>query len=139
MCGCEDYDAPSVYSARVSRSRKDRKCSECSRSIARGQIYVAIKGCWDGEWSHFDECLRCDAMRQAWHDTEGCWPSHGALLDDVLECLRGEARPVAEDDDEQHEYPLDASPVNLAFGVNYRRHLGKYGPQRPRSAPQATT
>lgn len=101
MCGCEDYDWPSVYRARFSRSRKDRRCCECGATIARGDTYVAISGCWDAEWSRFIECRKCDAMRQAWHDTEGCWASHGWLRDDVLDCLRGEARPVAEDDDEQ--------------------------------------
>ena len=132
MCGCSDFDGPSVYHQALVKARRDRKCEECSGLIRTGQLYSRAKGCWDGQWQTYSECLPCFALRQAWHDTEGCWPSLGNLRDDVIECLRDEARCTFEEDFEEPSPPAPA--LNLAFGVHYRRHLGKMGPQRPRRA-----
>lgn len=131
MCGCEDYDGPSVYHARMRRARVPRRCDECGATISPGELYVAISGCWEAEWQSFSDCRKCDALRQAWHDTEGCWPSHGNLRDDVLGCLTDIRRwPPSEREDEDEIADREADPVALAFGVNYRRRLGRMGPRR---------
>lgn len=133
MCGCSDYDGPSVYHVNVRVSRKDRKCGECAEPIGKGARYAHAAGCWDGDWNSFEECMKCFALRNAWHDTEGCWPSHGNLRDDVLECLRDLRRwPPDERDDDDEIGPPD--PLLLKFGVAYRRHLGRMGPRLPRRA-----
>ena len=136
MCGCDSYDGPSVYHSAIRVSRKDRKCGECRAPIAKGTRYAYATGCWDGDWNSFEECLRCFALRQAWHDTEGCWPSHGNLRDDVLECLRDLRRfPPGDPEDEEDRIAVGPpDPLSLKFGVAYRRHLGRMGPQLPRRA-----
>lgn len=128
MCGCESYDRPSVYYQALVKARRERKCEECSARIAPGELYSRAKGCWDGEWNTYSECRKCFALRQAWHDTEGCWPSHGNLRDDVLSCLRDETRSTFEVDFEDPS--PSAHPLNIEFGMNYRRHLGRMGPRR---------
>lgn len=128
MCGCESYDGPDVYHQALVKARRERKCEECGALIAPGQLYSRAKGCWDGDWNTYSECRKCFALRQAWHDTEGCWPSHGNLRDDVLSCLRDETRSTFEVDFEDPS--RDAHPLNLAFGMHYRRHLGRMGPRR---------
>lgn len=70
MCFC-DFDSPSVYREHVRVARKDHRCDECRKPIAKGDLYTNIFGVWDGNadtWRHCDTCSTVAKLASALHD-----------------------------------------------------------------------
>jgi hypothetical protein len=59
MCDCGDFDPPSVFDERMVTARKSHRCSECSRTIQKGERYKYIFGVWDGDARSFHTCAEC--------------------------------------------------------------------------------
>lgn len=141
MCSCEDGERATVFHAALVRARKAHRCYECNRTIAPGDRYERSVALFEGSWDSTAVCLKCNAIRQAWHDVEGCWAPYGSLRGDILDdCLRELRRQPPDDDYDKPPYGASAREVGerdpglAQFGVRYRTHLGKYGPQLPRRA-----
>lgn len=91
---CFDYDGTcDIYDHTQPKARKEYRCGECGRTIARGEQYHRAEGLYDGKWFTEIWCSRCEAVRQKIHDheiAEGCtgaeaWPPHGGLREALLE------------------------------------------------------
>ncbi len=67
-CTCEyDYDMPACefFRQEMRKCRKERKCCECGKKIARGEMYQYTVGCWDGDFSAYKTCELCrDLMKR---------------------------------------------------------------------------
>lgn len=109
MCYC-DFDGPSVYREEVRKSRKDRRCEECKRTILPGHTYTNIFGVWDGSPSTYVWCSQCHAIQKRLtedHHKQGegfCW-MFGSLWGTIATCdiedpvLIQMAREIADDED----------------------------------------
>jgi hypothetical protein len=60
MCDC-DCSGPDVYDCTAQKARKPHRCSECWRTIAKGESYERHSGLWDGSWETFRWCQHCSA------------------------------------------------------------------------------
>jgi hypothetical protein len=60
MCCC-DADPPTIHNQSDHKAAKLYACSECRRTIAKGETYTRIDGLWDGSWSTFRWCAHCAA------------------------------------------------------------------------------
>lgn len=58
MCDCDD-NSPKVCGQMTRRARKPHRCSECRRTIAKGETYQETSGLWDGGWETFRWCIHC--------------------------------------------------------------------------------
>ena len=105
-CFC-DYDMPSVYRCTVRTARTAKRCTECDRTIHKGEHFEDVWGIWDREVNTYRICCRCLSLRDFIKQNVKCFCSaFGDLHNDAIETARG-----------YHE------PGNgLLFGV-YRRHL----------------
>lgn len=86
-CVC-DYEPAEVYSAsRIKCARKDHKCDECFRRIARGESYESVWAIWEGEPTTFKTCCRCLALREFVQQNVKCfcW-AHGNMIEDAMGC-----------------------------------------------------
>ena len=85
MC-MADYadDMPTIYRRKDHHTRKDRKCDECGRIIAKGELYQNAFMVYDGEGSTYITCEHC-TVGQAWL-SENCGGFlHGAVWEDLEE------------------------------------------------------
>ena len=79
MCDC-DYDQPTFFNCKTVKGRKDYRCCECLRDIAKGERHEYVSGLWDGHMDDFRTCSDCVQMRG---DMElDCW-CYGQLMEDV--------------------------------------------------------
>ena len=93
MCYC-DYERPTLYERRIVKGRKKHRCSECLRTIEKGEHHEYVKGLWEGCFSTFRTCDDCTKMiKEVKID---CY-SHGQLME-VLD---------------ERDYPLVESVVNF--------------------------
>jgi hypothetical protein len=83
MCCCDDM-TPSVYEESRPKARKPYKCCDCGRTIEVGELYLKVKGCWDGDWIGSRHCQHCEATADLYKslDDEACISIGG--LDDYL-------------------------------------------------------
>jgi hypothetical protein len=86
MC-MTDYDPPSVYSKQERIARVAHDCSECGRTILKGEPYQYVSGIWDGYASSHSTCSHCEVV-QAWL-LENC---HGFMHTQIGEDIEGHAR-----------------------------------------------
>jgi len=86
-CYC-DYDPAAIYKARVHTSRKDRRCEECGRGIAKGTRYERVDGLYEGYWFTFFTCEPCMDLRQWVKNSVPCfcW-EHGNMIDAAKEAV----------------------------------------------------
>lgn len=83
MCMIEDADPADFSRAVIRRARKEHRCGECGRVIARGESYEYSTGGRSGEvWSN-KSCLHCCEAAK-WLSRE----CHGYLYGGVLEDLQ---------------------------------------------------
>ena len=89
---CFYYDEyAELYREKEVKAKKEHKCSECYKTIVRGQNYQYVFGVYQGDAFTFKICLPCQALRQKIHDTEishGCreheaWPPLGELRENL--------------------------------------------------------
>ena len=71
MCYC-DYNPPAVYGSETRRARKDYRCSECRRTIAKGESHEVHTGLWDGHWDTFRWCAHCAAAWEVVRSISDC-------------------------------------------------------------------
>lgn len=88
VCLGGDYGDGEPYEwseCRYPRARKDHKCGECGRTIAKGEKYQRFSGKFDGELCDNVTCGQCAEIR----DVFSCeaWPIWGELWCDVREVL----------------------------------------------------
>lgn len=107
-CYC-DYDEPDFYARSVRKARKHHKCEECSGTVAPGEKYEHVAGCWDGYVSTMKTCERCYDIR-TWVKNNVpcfCW-AHGSMIDDAREAVEEAASRAPEE------------TVGLRFGFRRR-------------------
>lgn len=63
MCD-DDRDYPDFCGEHRRKAAKKYSCCACGENILKGDYYIYISGCWDGEFSSFKQCLRCNAMME---------------------------------------------------------------------------
>jgi hypothetical protein len=85
MCNV-DYDRPDFYVQDQRRARREHKCGECGRTIAKGEFYVRSSGKWDGLCNSFKHCEHC-AVLAAWLERECGGYMHGGIIEDIGEHL----------------------------------------------------
>lgn len=54
---------PSFHQVTLPIARKEHRCYECNRVIARGERYEKAVGCWDGRFDVFKTCILCAEIR----------------------------------------------------------------------------
>lgn len=94
-CYC-DYDAPTLYTRRMVKSRKAHRCTECGCTIGHADAYERTEALWEGQFETYKTCARCCALRK-WvlaHVPCFCW-AHQNLLDGARETI----------DEYKHECP----------------------------------
>lgn len=66
MCMHDDpsVDMPEFCGRSNRKARKDRKCSECFRTIKVGETYEYMAGKWDGRLDTFSTCQHCLVARE---------------------------------------------------------------------------
>lgn len=69
---CDGHDYPTVYREKIVRSRKPRRCCECSMPIAIGDRYENVFGVWDGNANTYSTCLACADLREAMVTVDLC-------------------------------------------------------------------
>jgi hypothetical protein len=82
MCMIDDADTWTVFRDEVRRAAKAHCCTECGRTIEKGETYEFATGMMDGTWWPFKTCEHCLAARR-WL-TVLC---HGFLYEQVFEEL----------------------------------------------------
>lgn len=85
-CFC-DYEPADIYSAKaIKAARKQHRCDECSRAIAKGEPYEYVFAVWEGRPDVFKTCCRCLALREFVQTNVKCfcW-AHGNMIEDAME------------------------------------------------------
>lgn len=59
MCMADDGERADVWQQWTPRARKDHKCDECGRAIAKGETYRQTKMLFDRMWSATKQCAHC--------------------------------------------------------------------------------
>lgn len=109
---CFEYDeTPEFTTMRVSKARKQHRCSVCRRAIVPGEVYGYYSGKFDGEFSTDHVCRRCeyDIVRIVEHElAEGCrWSEAWPAFCDVAEYLENSGLGRT---------PFDAVPATFKVG-----------------------
>jgi len=82
MCDCYRDSPSTFYDCKTVKGRKDHRCSECLRTIEKGEQHTYVKGLWDGDFETFRTCGDCMSMTRELKVT--CW-CHGQLMDELDE------------------------------------------------------
>jgi len=81
MCDCFD-NQPTFYNATTVKGRKDHRCCECLRTIAKGERHQYVSGLWDGDFSQYRTCQDClDIIASL----DCPCMAHGLLMNEVSE------------------------------------------------------
>jgi hypothetical protein len=110
MCMIDDCDTGSFSTETGRRARKEHKCGECRRTIARGESYIRAAGYNDGFWTA-KMCLHCNEA--------------AVLLQ--RECsgyVYGSVEEDLEDHARYKRYPWSGEAARLLIGM--RRHWRKF-------------
>lgn len=59
MCMADGGDRADVWLQWTPRARKEHKCAECGRAIAKGEIYRQTKALYEGGWLALKQCAHC--------------------------------------------------------------------------------
>ncbi len=84
MCEIWIDDPVTLLSDRRVTARKEHRCHECRRVIARGEGYSRETWIFDGEMDSAKTCAHCRAVRDVMHRTCGGF-SYGGLEPDMSE------------------------------------------------------
>lgn len=74
---CFDGESPECFTQIIRKARKEHKCYECRRLIAKGEQYEYSSGIWAGEAQSFKLCLDCVNLKSK---IEAIELSHGCSL-----------------------------------------------------------
>lgn len=88
MCYC-DFDRPKVAHETVRTARKEYRCDECGRAIAKGELYENHRLLHEDSWSTYRWCLHCAVAQGIAADLADC---HCWLYTQVWEDLREHAK-----------------------------------------------
>ncbi len=83
MCAV-DYDVADVYYQKDRKSRKEHTCTECHRTIKKGEMYRYTFGVWERQVSTFRTCSNC-LLPQEWLQKECGGFLHGGLEEEIEE------------------------------------------------------
>jgi hypothetical protein len=87
-CACsvevDQSHFPSMFRARVVRSRKPHKCGECGEPMPKGTLHELATGLFDDEFSSHRTCIVCWRMR---NDLCSCGYYFGMVHQHIRECL----------------------------------------------------
>lgn len=86
VCVYFDGDTAEVFEQDNRKARKDYKCCECDRQIAKGSLYQFCKMLFEGEWSTYRTCLPCAEIRKAFSCEGECLG--GVFWDEMEELFR---------------------------------------------------
>lgn len=84
MCRVDWDSAPDFYTEKMVTARKAHTCSECRRTIHRGERYERVAGKWHGLMSSYTTCVHCIAARDWLHIACGGW-IFTEVLDELVE------------------------------------------------------
>lgn len=106
-CFC-DYDPPEFYYRTMPTARLAHKCSECGKTIRRGEKYERVNAKWGDRPESCLTCARCLALRDyvTAHVPCVCWEHH-RMIEGCIEAAQEYA----------HEAP------GLLFGARRREVL----------------
>lgn len=95
MCYC-DFDRPKLASETTRKARKDHRCDECRRTIAKGECYQYHSLLFDGSWNTYRWCRHCAAAQGIAADLVDChcW-LYSALWADLREHAQEERKNPA--------------------------------------------
>lgn len=90
MCCCDIGDSPAFASTTFPRTRKPRKCEECSATIAPGERYSRLAQKWDERISVWVTCTDChewaEGLMRAQREDASC-DCVGYCLGGLWECI----------------------------------------------------
>lgn len=86
MCMIENADnyVSVSHAYQVKSSRKEHRCNECGRTIAKGEGYHRAELCMEGGWYTFHTCVHC-RVACAWLSEQCGGYLHEGVLEDVME------------------------------------------------------
>lgn len=87
MCMIDDCEPCSVYRAKVCKARKEHKCSECGRTINKGEEYHYAFMVQEGYGDSFHTCQHCYVAAKWLIDNCGGFV-HQAVLEEIEEHAR---------------------------------------------------
>jgi hypothetical protein len=87
MCAIEQCAPWDVVHDTQPRAHQAHQCTECSRTIRRGETYRKIHGLCDGYWATHKICAHCDAAAQWMMVVCDGYPLN-SLYDELLEHWR---------------------------------------------------
>lgn len=61
MCSIDDAEPWTVYSQTERRARKDHRCCDCGRIIAKGERHTYATGLMEDSWYEYRACAHCMA------------------------------------------------------------------------------
>lgn len=83
----DDSDGPlEMYSARQVTGRKEHRCTECGRTLPRGESHQLVTGFFDGHWVAYRTCAHC-LVAVEWLRAECDGHIFTAVLEDIQEHL----------------------------------------------------
>jgi len=116
MCMVETADETvnMLYDATVT-ARKNHKCSECSRVIAKGEQYLLERYAFDGEITTSKTCAHCQVVRE-WLQREcGGW-LFGGVAEDIHEHAR------------EGEYGFGVKKLSIGMSMKWQLRRGGLWP-----------
>ena len=78
---CDGY--PEIQEVRWPRAKKEHRCGECNRAIAKGENYQRCSGKFDGEFYDEKTCAQCAEIRSALSCE--AWPVFGEMWNEIEE------------------------------------------------------
>lgn len=111
MCRIDDGELVTVNKTEYRVAAKDHKCTECNRTITKGEKYKHDSALYDGSWSTYKTCQHCQTGMK-WLEKE----CGGYIWTEVIEEIHEHA----------DEYPKMAFPL-LKFVVGARRKWKGFG------------
>jgi hypothetical protein len=81
MCMVHEADHAKFCNTRSHKARQQRKCSECRKTIRRGERYEHASLLMDDGWQTYSTCQQCQEARQWLVEMCGGWCYSGVLED----------------------------------------------------------
>ena len=130
MCCCDD-NPPKFYGCIDRKARKPHRCSECRRTIARGEQYREHSGLWDGHFDTFRWCAHCEAAHAI---ADRAWSEYQRKFDrfhveDLCFCFGGLWEAIEESFRDWAGYREHAHVARLIAGAR-RKWTIKRGPRK---------
>ena len=97
QCSCIniDVDAPmTMLKQKHFRASKDHVCSECGKTINKGERYLYEVGSYEGRLLYYKTCPDCESIRDAFF-CNGWW--FGNIRDDLVDHIDYMGGDISED------------------------------------------